>query len=79
VDDRNPDTVAVMHGPVMLVAVDPPEKLAAGASSLRRLDAVPGKATEFECKTAKGGVRMRPFYQVRREPYTTYFQRTGEV
>lgn len=79
VDDRNPNTVAVMHGPVMLVAVDPPDKLTANAASLARMDAVPGKPLEFDCHTASGSVRMRPFYQVQREPYSTYFHRTGEA
>jgi uncharacterized protein len=46
VDDRNPDTVALMRGLVMMVAVDSP-------------------------------VRMRPFYQVQREAYTTYTHRTA--
>jgi hypothetical protein len=79
VDDRNRDTVAVMRGPVMLVAVDPPEKLEASASSLARMAAVSGKPLEFDCRTTSGGARLRPFYQVQREPYTTYFHRTGEV
>jgi len=79
VDDRHTDTVAVMRGPVMLVAVDPPEKLEAGAAALARMEPVSGKPLEFECRTAAGSVRMRPFYRVQREPYTTYFRRTGEA
>ena len=79
VDDRNRDTVAAMHGPVMLVAVDPPEKLEASAAALTRLEPVAGKPLEFDCRTAAGKVRMKPFYQVQREPYTTYFRRTGEA
>ncbi len=77
VDERHPDTVAVMRGPVMLVAVDPPEKAEASAAALARMDAVPGKPLEFDCRSSSGAVRMRPFYQVQREPYTTYFRRTG--
>jgi uncharacterized protein len=77
VDDRNPDTVAVMRGPVMLVAVEPPEKLEANAASLGAMDPVSGKPLEFDCRTAGGKVRMRPFHEVQREPYTTYFRRTG--
>ncbi len=77
VDGRHPDTVAVMRGPVMLVAVDPPEKVEASAAALARMDAVPGKPLEFDCRSLSGAVRMRPFYQVQREPYTTYFRRTG--
>ena len=67
VDDRNPDTVAVMRGPVMLVAVDPPEELTATGE----MRAVEGRALEFEC----GMVRMRPFYRVRGETYSTYWRK----
>ena len=76
VDDRNRDTVALMRGPVMLAAVDPPAKLEASAASLARLEAVSGKALEFDCRTASGDVRMRAFYQVQRERYSIYFRRT---
>ncbi len=80
VDDRNPDTVAVMRGPVMLVAVDPPDKLEAGGAALARMTPIPGKPLQFECRTNSGGTaRMRPFYQVQREPYTTYFRRIAEA
>ena len=79
VDDRNPDTVAVMRGPVMLVAANPPEKLQAGSSALASMGAVAGKPLEFECRTASGQVRMRPFYQVQREPYSSYFHRMGDA
>ena len=67
VDDRNPDVVAVMRGPVMLVAVDPPEELTATGE----MRAVEGRALEFEC----GMVRMRPFYRVRGETYSTYWRK----
>jgi hypothetical protein len=79
VDHRNPDTVAVMHGPVMLVAVEPPEKLEAPAAALARMEPVSGKPLEFNCRTASGSVRMRPFYQVQQEPYSTYFHRIREA
>jgi DUF1680 family protein len=67
IDDRNPDVVAVMRGPVMLTAIDPPDPLTATAAELARIDTIAGK------------VRMRPFYQVRRETYSTYFRRTPEA
>ncbi|MDE3167299.1 MAG: glycoside hydrolase family 127 protein [Acidobacteriota bacterium] len=79
VDTRNPDTAGVLHGPLMLVALNPPDKLAAPASALARMDPVPGSPLEFECRAASGPVRMRPFYQVQREPYSTYFHRTGDA
>jgi hypothetical protein len=72
IEDRHPDTVAVMYGPVMLVAVDPPERI---AGTFRQMQPVPGKPLEFDCQTAGGPVRMRPFYQVQREVYSTYFTR----
>jgi len=79
IDDLNPDTVAVMRGPVMLVAVDPPESLAATAAALAAMQPVPGRPLEFDCRAAAGTVRMRPFYQVQRETYTTYLRRTREA
>ncbi len=79
IDDLNPDTVAVMRGPVMLTAVDPPEQLAASAPAISRMQPVTGRALEFDCQTAGGKVRMRPFYQVQRETYSTYFKLIREM
>ena len=79
VDDRSPGIVAVMRGPVMLTAVNPPERLAATPAALAGMRPVPGKPLEFDCDSAAGPVRMRPFFQVEREPYSTYFHRTGEA
>lgn len=70
IDDRNPNTVAVMYGPVMLVTVDPPKRI---ASTFRSMEPVPGRPLEFDCQTADGSVRLRPFYKVQRETYSTYF------
>ena len=77
IDDRNPDVFALMRGPVMLTAVDPPPQLSANSEALRHMVPVEGQPLEFECRTAAGMLRMRPFYQVRREPYSTYFERSG--
>jgi DUF1680 family protein len=79
IDDLNPGTVAVMRGPVMLTAIDPPKQLAASAPALRGMEPAPGRPLEFDCQTAAGKVRMRPFYQVQRETYSTYFRRTPEA
>jgi DUF1680 family protein len=76
IEERAPDTVAVMHGPVMLVVADPPAELALSRSDLARLQPVTGNPLEFDCRTAGGTVRMRPFYRVQREPYSTYFRQT---
>jgi DUF1680 family protein len=80
VDNRHPDTVAVMRGPVMLVAAGTSENVTAPKAALESLQpAAGGNPLEFDCRTADPqgrSVRMRPFYQVQREPYTTYLQRT---
>jgi DUF1680 family protein len=76
IEERAPDTVAFMRGPVMLVAVDPPEDLAASSTAMAQMEPIAGRPLEFDCKTAAGTVRMRPFYRVQHEPYTTYFRRT---
>lgn len=75
IEGRAPDTVAVLRGPVMLNAIDPPEQLSVDASALAAMEPVPGAPLEFECRTAAGTVRMRPFYRVRNETYSTYFHR----
>ena len=74
VDEQNRNTFAVMRGPVMLTAVDPPQQLTGSSEMLPGITPVSGKPLEFDCRTASGKVRLRPFYQVQREPYTTYFQ-----
>jgi uncharacterized protein len=79
IDGQNPNTVAVMRGPVMMTAIDPPAELSATASALAQMQTVPGKPLEFDCRTSSGTVRMRPFYQVQRETYSTYFHRLPEA
>jgi DUF1680 family protein len=76
IDETAPNTVAAMRGPVMLAAIDPPARLEASASALASMAPVAGTPLEFDCRTAAGTVRMRPFYRVQREMYSTYFQRT---
>jgi DUF1680 family protein len=76
IEERAPDLVAAMRGPLMLTAVDPPDDLAATAQALAAMEPVKGALVEFDCATAAGKVRMRPFYRVQREPYSTYFRRT---
>lgn len=79
IDEQHPDTVAVMYGPLMLTAIDPPAPLAASAASLADMRPVAGRPLEFDCAAGAGTVRMRPFYQVQRETYSTYFARTGRA
>lgn len=70
IDAPNPGTVAIMYGPVMLVAVDPPERL---SPVFGQMTPVAGVPLEFDL----GGVRFRPFYRVQREAYSTYFSRSA--
>jgi len=76
IEESAPDFVAAMRGPLMLAAVDPPDELTASAQSLTNMEPAPGRPLEFDCSSASGKVRMRPFYRIQREPYTTYFRRT---
>ncbi len=76
IEERAPDMVAAMRGPVMLAAVNPPDDLTASGRALSQMESVRGEALEFDCTTAAGKVRMRPWYRVQRETYSTYFRRT---
>jgi DUF1680 family protein len=76
-DDRHPDLVAMMYGPLMLAAVNPPEHLAANARALVAMNPISGSHSEFECPTGDGKVRMRPWYRLRSERYSVYFNRTA--
>ena len=58
IDDRNPDTVAVMRGPVMLSASIRPRNWQPSAKALAAMEPVPGKPLEFDCRTASGKVRL---------------------
>ena len=73
IDARHPDTVAIMHGPLMLAAVNPPENLSATAEALRRMTGVSAGLSEFDLASGGGKVRLRPWYSVQRQPYSVYF------
>jgi len=75
IDDRNPDVVAVMRGPLMLCAVNPPTALTASGRALAAMEPVAGTPLEFTCATSAGPARMKPFYRIRDEAYSTYFRR----
>lgn len=72
VDHRNPQLAAVMYGPLMLVAVDPPAEFAAERDRLLRMRPFGSGPLAFECETASGPLQFRPFYQVRDQVYSTY-------
>ncbi len=77
VDEQHPDTVALMWGPLMLVAIDPTIKIPKTAvSSPGGLKPAPYTPRTFELQALVDKVRFIPFYQVRDEIYTTYIVQT---
>ena len=75
VDDQHPNTVALMHGPLMMVALDRIPTLEQSIiSSPQALKKVPNTAGLFELPTAPEKRRFVPFYKIGEESYTTYFQ-----
>ena len=79
IDEQDRSTFAVMRGPLMLTAVDPPAELITAGDMLSRMTPVKGRPVEFDCRAATGKVRLRPFYQVQREPYSTYFREASKA
>jgi hypothetical protein len=76
IDDHSPNTVAVMRGPLMLVAVNPPPDLASTALALpQALRPSPDPLT-MEYETGGRKVQFRPFYTVGSETYTTYLRKS---
>jgi len=68
VDDQHPNTVALMHGPLMLVALDPSLKL--DTKSLDSERSKPGET--LGVATLPETLRFAPFYRVGEQSYTTY-------
>ncbi len=62
IDEQHPDLVALLRGPLLLVAVDQHLKIPRGS--------IPDDPTK---PIAAGEIRFIPFYRVRGETYTTYF------
>ena len=75
IDDQHPRTVALMRGPLMLVALLPPDVTSLPALSLPHgLKPVPNRRLTFELRLPEGRLEFVPFYLVQDEMYTTYFQ-----
>jgi hypothetical protein len=74
IDEQHPHTVALMRGPLMLVALEPGVKLPAGSVALQEgLKPAPYNPQSFELQAPRDKVRFVPFYLVQEETYTTYF------
>jgi hypothetical protein len=70
--------VAMMYGPLMLAAVNPPERLVASSKALADMEPAKGAMSEFECEVDGGWLRMRPWYRLQRERYGVYFSRPAK-
>ena len=76
IDDRNPELVAVMRGPLMLVALNPQmtlDRYSLHSVSPRTERTLPPDG--FEMNAAPGKLRFAPFYTVRDRMYSTYLRK----
>jgi DUF1680 family protein len=78
IDEQHPDTVALMWGPLLLVALDPPLELAKKSVSVSAegIKSTPYSPLTFEVSRQPGKLRFMPFYRVQDEVYTTYLHKT---
>jgi DUF1680 family protein len=78
IDEQHPNTVALMWGPLMLVALDPPLELPRNSitTSPEGLKATAYSPLTFEVSRAPEKLLFVPFYRIRDEVYTTYVQRS---
>jgi DUF1680 family protein len=74
IDDLHPDVVAIMRGPLMLVAIDPPDGLEKRPLPIHEgFGALEHRADAWTRNDGGQQVVFVPFYQVQNERYTTYF------
>jgi DUF1680 family protein len=71
VDEQHPHLVALMRGPVMLVALTPEIKLSTRPTQ-GEFKPAPHATHSFELQTPQDRVCFIPFYSVKDEIYTTY-------
>jgi DUF1680 family protein len=75
IDDKHPDTVAVMYGPLMMVAATPPANLADRPLDLRHgLKPLAYADAIFSYPLPASDVQFRPWFTLHDERYTTYFR-----
>jgi DUF1680 family protein len=76
IDDQHPNVVAVMRGPVMLVAIDPPDGLDKRTLPIHEGLSAVGQSSGTWVRNEDGQqIVFLPFHQVQNERYTTYFNR----
>jgi len=76
IDEQHPNLVALMCGPLMLVAIDPPLELPMNsiATPLPSVRATANSPLSFEFPREVAMLRFLPFYRVQDEVYTTYLK-----
>jgi len=72
IDGQHPNVVALMRGPVMLVAVDPPDGL---EKRVLPIDEGFSPVAQQPGAWTRNEIVLLPFHQVQNERYTTYFTR----
>jgi DUF1680 family protein len=76
IDDLHPKVVAVMRGPLMLVAIDPPDGMEKRPLPIEEGFRTLGQRADTWTRNEGGQqIVFVPFYQVQNEQYTTYFTR----
>ncbi len=78
IDDRHTDTVALLRGPLVLMAVKPQQD--APVPRLTRAQLLGAKRTspsQWQVDSSQGIVAMQPFTALGELPYTTYVKVTG--
>jgi hypothetical protein len=76
IDDLHPDFVARMRGPLMLVALDPPDGLEKRPLPIHQGFTALGQGADAWTRNDGGQeIVFVPFHQIQNEQYTTYFTR----
>jgi uncharacterized protein len=73
-DVRNPDTVALVRGPIVLFAVT---KSAEKITRQQLLSATNARAGKWQVNTAQGSITMLPFTAIEDEQYSAYLKVSG--
>jgi uncharacterized protein len=75
IDDRHPETVALMRGPLMMVAATPPAGLESTPLDLPRgVRPLAEAQAIFEYPLPQTNLQLRPWFTIHDELYTTYFR-----
>jgi hypothetical protein len=79
IDNRHPETVAAMRGPLMYVAATPPSNLASIPLRLPQgLAPLTNAQGLFKYDLAEQTLQFKPFFAIHDELYNTYFLKQGE-